>query len=213
MYRLLGEIVIALSIVSVLLATVSLAASRMSLNHNVLLAGFFAEILDFFYLPLNFFFFKLSDTRKLDKWMVSLKNIAHKSDFRKTKSRMIITPHCMRSLDCPASSTKKGIQCVSCGKCVFTKLKGDAEKYGYRLYIVTGSSFVKHIIKEGKYDGALLIACDYELNKVMMGLKGKDIVTYGIPMLNDGCFNTEVEYSKVIETLEMFDEKRMFYNR
>ncbi|MDI3486838.1 MAG: uncharacterized protein PWQ50_2058, partial [Methanolobus sp.] len=49
-------------------------------------------------------------------------------------------------------------------------------------------------------DAALLIACDYELNKVMMGLKGKRLITYGVPMLNDGCFNTEVEYEKVIET-------------
>jgi len=38
----------------------------------------------------------------------------------------------------------------------------------------------------------------------MMGLKGKNIVTYGIPMLNDGCFSTEVDYDKVLETLEMF---------
>ena len=78
-----------------------------------------------------------------------------------------------------------------------------APKYGYDLYIVTGSSFVKHVLKEKNYDAALLVACDYELNKVMMGLKGKNIVTYGIPMLNDGCFNTKVDYDKVIETLEM----------
>jgi len=213
MYSLLGEAILVLSVVSVLLASVSLAVSRMSLNHNVWLAGFFAEVLDFFYLPVKFFFFRLSDTRKLDKWMVSLKNIAHRNKFAKTRTRMIIAPHCMRFLDCPASSTKSGIQCVSCGKCVFTRLKEDAEKYGYKLYIVTGSSFVKHIIKDGKYEGALLIACDYELNKVMMGLKGKNIVTYGVPMLNDGCFNTEVEYSELLETLEMFDVNRKFYNR
>ncbi|WP_406657948.1 DUF116 domain-containing protein [Methanolobus sp. ZRKC2] len=213
MYSLLGEIILSLSVFSVLLASVSLAASRISLNRNVWLAGFFAEVLDFFYLPLRLFFFKLSDTKKLDKWMVSLKNTAHKKDFARTKRRMIITPHCMRSLDCPAASTKKGIECISCGKCVFTKLKDDAEKYGYKHYIVTGSSFVKHIMKEGKYDGALAIACDYELNKVMIGLKGKKIVTYGIPMLNDGCFNTEVEYSKVIETLDMFNVNRKFFNR
>ncbi|TGC11403.1 DUF116 domain-containing protein [Methanolobus halotolerans] len=204
MYRLLGEIILILSVVSVMLASVALAASRISLNRNVWLAGFFVEVLDFFYFPLKFFFFKLSDTRKLDKWMVSLKNIAHRNKFANTRARMIIAPHCMRFIECPASSTKAGIQCISCGKCVFTRLKEDAVRFGYKLYIVTGSSFVKHIIKEGKYDGALLIACDYELNKVMMGLKGKDIVTYGIPMLNDGCFNTKVEYSKVIETLEMF---------
>jgi hypothetical protein len=204
MYRLLGEIITILIVLSVLLAGIALAVSRISLNRHVWLAGFFAEVLDFFYLPLKFFFFKLSDTRILDKWMVSLKNIANQSAFEKTGKRMIIAPHCMRFLECPASSTRTGIECVSCGKCVFSRLKEDAARYGYRLYIVTGSSFVKHVIKEERYEGALLIACDYELNKVMMGLKGKNIVTYGIPMSNDGCFNTEVDYGTVIDTLNMF---------
>ena len=204
MYRVLGVIISIIVALSVLLATIALAVSKISMSRHVWLSGFFSGILDFFYMPLKFFFFKFSDTRILDKWMVSLKNIANKDDFSKTTKRMILTPHCMRSLDCPAVSTRSGIQCVSCGKCVFTRLKEDAARYGYRLYIVTGSSFVKHVIREEDYDGALLIACDYELNKVMMGLKGMKIVTYGIPMLNDGCFNTEVEYENVLETLEMF---------
>lgn len=207
MYKLLGEIISVLFILSVLLAGIALAVSRISLNRQVWLAGFFAGILDFFYLPLKFFFFRLSDTRILDKWMVSLKNIANKNKFAKTKNRMIIAPHCMRFLECPAPSTRTGIQCVSCGKCVFSKMKEDAARFGYKLYIVTGSSFVKHVLKEEKYDGALLIACDYELNKVMMGLKGRSIVTYGIPMSNDGCFNTVVEYWKVLQVLEMFSDK------
>jgi hypothetical protein len=208
MYKLLGEIITFLVILSVLLAGIALAVSRISLNRQVWLAGFFAGVLDFFYLPLKFFFFKLSDTRKLDKWMVSLKNIANRNAFERTKKRMIIAPHCMRFLECPAASTRTGIECVSCGKCVFSKLKEDAARYGYRLYIVTGSSFVKHVIKEEKYEGALLIACDYELNKVMMGLKGKNIVTYGIPMYNDGCFNTGVDYGKVLQVMEMFSVKQ-----
>ena len=207
MYRLLGEVITAIILLSVFLAAIALAVSRISLNRQVWLAGFFAEVLDFFYLPLKFFFFRLSDTRTLDKWMVSLKNIANENKFARTKNRMIIAPHCMRFLECPAPSTRTGIQCVSCGKCVFSKLKDDAARFGYRLYIVTGSSFVKHVIKEGNFDGALLIACDYELNKVMMGLKGKNIVTYGIPMSTDGCFNTGVEYWKVLQTLEMFSGK------
>lgn len=203
MYRELGIIITFIAIISIFLASLALAISRISLNRHVWLAGFFAGVLDFFYMPLKYFFYKFSDTRILDKWMVSLKNISNRNDFRKVRRRMIIAPHCMRAMDCPASSKKTGIQCISCGKCVFTRLKEDAPKYGYDLYIVTGSSFVKHIIKEKSYDAALLIACDYEINKVMMGLKGKKLVTYGIPMINDGCFNTKVEYGKVIETLEM----------
>lgn len=207
MFKLIGEIIAILAVLSVIVAALALLASKASLKGHVRAAGFFSGVLDFFYLPLKYFFFKFSDTRVLDKWMFSLKNIANKDEFAKTSKRMIIAPHCMRSLDCPAVSTRTGIQCTACGKCAFSRLKEDAVRYGYKLYIVTGSSFVKHIIKEEKYDGALLIACDYELNKVMMALKGKDIVTYGVPMLNDGCYNTEVDYDSVLAVLDMFTKR------
>jgi hypothetical protein len=68
----------------------------------------------------------------------------------------------------------------------------------------TGSSFVKHILRDETIDGALLIACDYELIKVMQALKGTKVVTYGISMLNDGCYNTEVDYNKVTRAFEEF---------
>jgi hypothetical protein len=41
----------------------------------------------------------------------------------------------MRALDCPATSTRDGIKCVGCGKCVFSKLKEDVEKYGYQAVL------------------------------------------------------------------------------
>jgi len=34
-------------------------------------------------------------------------------------------------------------------------------------------------------------------------------VTYGVPLLNDGCYNTKVDYEKVIEMLEYFDKKKI----
>ncbi|MDD3043134.1 MAG: DUF116 domain-containing protein [Methanosarcinaceae archaeon] len=211
MYDLIGKILFAGIIFSVLLASLALSVSRISLNRHVWLAGFFSNVLDFFYLPLRYFFVQFSDYRVLDKWMSSMKNIAHKSDFSKTKNRIILAPHCMRALDCPAYSTKEGIQCKACGKCVFTRMKKDAESYGYRLYIITGSSFVRHVLSADRsIDGVLLVACDYELNKVMRGLNGKNVVTYGIPMERDGCYGTEVDYNKVISTFEAFKFKDSF---
>lgn len=204
MYKIIGEIVFILILASVLLTALALFVSRMSVNRNVWLAGSFAEILDFFYLPIKYLFYKFSDPKILDKWMVSLKNTASKNDFKHTKKRIILAPHCMRSMDCPAHSTKEGIQCMSCGKCVYEQLGKDAQKYGYKLYIITGSSFVKHILRDETIDGALLIACDYELIKVMQALKGTKVVTYGISMLNDGCYNTEVDYEKVTRAFEEF---------
>lgn len=205
MYDLIGIALITVVVVSISLVTLALFVSRASLNRNVWLAGFFVNILDFFYLPIKAIFQKYSDTQKLERWMVSLKNMAHTSDFKKTKHRLLLAPHCMRSLDCPAASTRFGIECVSCGKCIFSKIKTDAERYNYTLFIVAGSSYVRHIIKKESADGALLLACNYELNKVMRSLKRKNITTYGIPLLNDGCYATEVDYNKMIEVMEYFN--------
>ncbi|KKH48128.1 DUF116 domain-containing protein [Methanosarcina sp. 1.H.A.2.2] len=204
MYNYIGKALFFVTILSLVLSAVALAVSRKSLTQNVLLAGFFANVLDFFYLPLRHIFLKFSDTRVLDKWMSSLKIRAHASAFAKTKKRIILAPHCMRALDCPAHSTQTGIQCKSCGKCVFTQLKKDAEKYGYKVFILTGSSYVKNILKMEAADGILLIACDYEINKVMRALKGKKVITYGVTMENDGCFGTEVNYQKVLKVFDDF---------
>lgn len=204
MYNIIGKALFFFIVASLILSSVALVVSKWSLTRSVYLASFFADVLDFFYLPLRQLFLKFSDTRILDKWMASLKNSANKSTFGKTKKRIILAPHCMRSLDCPAHSTQTGIQCKSCSKCVFTQLKKDAEKYGYKLFIVTGSSYVKNILKMEAADGVLLIACDYEINKVMRALKGKKIISYGIPMERDGCFGTEVNYQKVLNVFESF---------
>ncbi len=204
MYELIGIVLSVIIVVSAVLALLALIISRISLTRNVWLAGSFADILDFFYLPIKAIFQKFADTRTLDTWMVSLKNMAHKSAFAKTKHRLLLTPHCMRSLDCPAPSTRFGIQCQGCGKCIFSRMLKDADRFGYTLYIIAGSSYVRHVIKKESADGALLVACNYELNKVMRSLKRKNIVTYGVPLLTDGCYNTEVDYENLIAVLESF---------
>ncbi|MBW6470462.1 MAG: DUF116 domain-containing protein [Methanosarcinaceae archaeon] len=206
MYSIIGISLAIIAVVSIFLVILSLFMSRASLNMNIYIPGFFANILDFFYLPIKALFHKYSDTIKLDKWMVSLKNMAHKSDFKKTKHRLLLAPHCMRALDCPAASTKYGIECISCGKCIFTKIKEDAERFNYTLHIIAGSSYIRHIVKKESADGALLLACNYELNKVMRSLKSSDIDTYGVPLLNDGCYATEIDHDNLIKVLEEFSE-------
>ena len=206
MYSLIGIALVAIVVVSIFLVILALFMSRASLTRNVRLAGFFANILDFFYLPIKSIFYKYSETEKLERWMVSLKNMAHRSGFEKTKHRLLLAPHCMRALDCPAASTKFGIECISCGKCIFSKIKEDAERFNYTLYIVAGSSYIRHIVIKESADGALLLACNYELNKVMRSLKRKNIVTYGVPLLNDGCYATEIDYDNMIKVMEEFSE-------
>ncbi|MCK4458641.1 MAG: DUF116 domain-containing protein, partial [Methanosarcinales archaeon] len=101
MYDLIGVALFVIVVVSVVLTLLALLISRISLNRHVWLARFFADVLDFFYLPLKSIFLRYSDAKTLDTWMVSLKNMANQSTFAKTEHRLLLAPHCMRSLDCP----------------------------------------------------------------------------------------------------------------
>lgn len=202
LYNLIGIALFFFIIISIILIVTALLVGRINLNRNVRLAGFFVNILDFFYLPIKIIFQKFSETSKLDKLMVTLRNTANKSSFKKTRNRLILAPHCMRSLDCPASSTRFGIKCMSCDKCILSSIKNDAKNYNYNLYIVAGSSYIRHIVKKESVDGALLLACYYELNKVMRHLKRHNIVTYGVPLIKDGCYATEIDYNNLKNVMQ-----------
>jgi hypothetical protein len=197
MYGELGLFVVFLILISIifLLAAFYITHTRLQKNHYF--ANLAAHIIDFFYKPIlsiHMFIYKSPD--KLHKKMAELKNNAHRRKFKKTKNRIILAPHCMRHSDCKARTTRTGIQCTSCGKCDFAAIKVLAEKHGYRLYIITGSSFVKHILKhpESKdIDGVLAIGCFYEINKGMRELKNTNLSTVGIPLLTNGCYNTKID--------------------
>ena len=203
MYEIVGFAIVLITIVSVILVISALIIGYISLFKRVWLAGFFADVLDFFYIPLKRIFIQCADVEILDSWIVSLRNMANRKAFEQSTKRLILTPHCRRSLDCQAPSSKFGIECTQCGKCIFSTMKEDADRLGYIFYIVAGSSYLRHIIKKESANASLLVACNYELVKVMRSLEPLGIVTYGVPLIRDGCFNTAVDYERLLDAMEM----------
>ena len=203
MFQIIGIGILLIAFISVVLVAAALITGHISLFKRVHMAGFFANILNFFYMPLKRIFIMFTDVEILDKRMVSLRNMANCNKFEKSTKRLLLTPHCMRSIECKARSSKFGIECTKCGKCIFAKMKEDAEQLGYVLYIVAGSSYIRHIIKKESADAALLVACKYELVKVMRALEPLGIITYGVALEHDGCFNTGVDYDKLLDAMKM----------
>lgn len=203
MFQAIGFIIFIMIITSVVLVSAALITGHVSLFKHVRLSGFFANILNFFYMPLKRIFIMFTDVEILDKRLVSLRNMANYNAFGRSKKRLLLTPHCMRSLECQARSSRFGIECTKCGKCTFAKMKDDAERLGYVLYIVAGSSYIRHIVKKESADAALLVACNYELVKVMRALEPIGIITYGVALEKDGCFNTIVDYDTLLDAMKM----------
>src|SRR5665648_115614 len=141
MFQIIGIGIFLITIISVILVASALITGHVSLFKHVHMSGFFANILNFFYMPLKRIFIMFTDVEILDKRLVSLRNMANCNPFKKSTKRLLLTPHCMRSLECNARSSKFGVECTQCGKCIFAQMKEDAQRFGYIHYIVAGSSY------------------------------------------------------------------------
>jgi hypothetical protein len=189
----------ALLVLSVLVALA--VAGRVRRGRGAPLKRFSVFVLDFLYLPLKMLFGLFGRTSRLDERMVALRNRVNREPFIHSSRRLLLAPQCLRDLECPAPSTRRGILCKECGRCTVGDIAAEARRLGYQLYLLTGSAFIPTLVAEERPDAALLVACPYECNKVMMALGG--LTTYAVPLTRDGCVGTDVDISLVVEAMHL----------
>ena len=175
----------------------------MFLGQLVVFIAILLYIVDLLYSP----FKTISRILKLDEHLIDNIAIKVRDEINKEKFRhvpaektLIFLPHCLRHMDCPATLQKEGLNCTKCGLCSIGAIKKKADSLGYKLYIVPGSSFVKKIVKENKFQAVIGVACHEDLNQVMMLLS--DFCPQGVLLEKTGCFETKVNVKKVIEKLD-----------
>lgn len=115
------------------------------------------------------------------------------------KNKAIFLPQCLRNRDCPANVSKEGFECINCGKCNIGKFKKDAEQAGYRVFIVPGGSMVKNILDKNDFKAVFGVACNPELEQAFGMMKDGKIISLYVPLLRDGCVETDVDWRKVRE--------------
>lgn len=115
---------------------------------------------------------------------------------------MLLTPHCLQLDTCPIKVTRNAFLCKECGRCCVGGLVNLAKKYGTMLYIATGGTFARLLVKEHRPKVIIAIACERDL---VLGMKDVfPVLVFGI--LNKRpqgpCFNTQVDLKKVEETIQ-----------
>jgi hypothetical protein len=149
--------------------------------------------------------FGLSE-KLVDAIGIEVRNHLNREKFARTppSERILVVPQCIRHIRCPARlDAKTGISCKDCGMCIIKDLKAEAERLGYKFYIVPGGSFVKRIIKATKPKAALGVACHRDLNMGMHEISRKSCAVMGVPLLKDGCVETEVNLEEILRTMRL----------
>ena len=125
--------------------------------------------------------------------------------------RVLLLSHCLRpSQTCPGKFDKKGLNCpADCSEdCVIKRFKEAAMKLGYKgVCIAAGGAMALRFVKEHNPKAIVAVACDKELGEGVEGVKkmaegmAEMPAIVVVPLLSDGCVDTEVDEALVQEAI------------
>lgn len=204
-YEFLGKVFVLIFILVIIGIGLALLLGAYSFSrHKILFPGFVLFMLYLFYGPAKWICrrFSIRDTI-VDEILVELRNALMLEKFQKTKGRKVVfLPQCLRHPGCKARCDPiDGYLCKKCGKCDIGTICEAADKYGFKVFVIPGGSFVKKILKVHKPESCIGVACYPELSESMQGVAAY-MPVQGICLLKDGCFNTEANVEEIIRKME-----------
>jgi geranylgeranyl pyrophosphate synthase len=116
--------------------------------------------------------------------------------------RLLLLPQCLRDAGgCKADMDELGLKCRQCGECVIGQMKGRAEKLGYAVLVAEGAPVVMSLLAGGGIDAVIGVGCLDVLEKSFPYMHSGLIPGVAIPLLRDGCSNTDVDADWVWEAI------------
>jgi hypothetical protein len=123
--------------------------------------------------------------------------------------RILLLPHCLRkSNTCQAKYDKHGLQCVECNAdCSVNILRSKALKCGYKgVCVAPGGHLAIKFVEEYVPKAIVAVACNKELEEGIQEIKKMSEehvqpTMVIVPLLKDGCIDTEVDYKKALEII------------
>ncbi len=146
------------------------------------------------------------DESRIDELYIRVKNELNMPRMRDVpkNERALFLSHCLRNTKkCHAKMNGFGYECRHCGNCKISGIKHAAEKLGYSVYVVPGGSMVFKIVSEKKPKAVMGVACYVELEQAMENAGRLGMPNMGVPLLRDGCKDTDVDVKKVVSMLNV----------
>jgi len=133
--------------------------------------------------------------------MVALDNAFWQAQFAATRfdQRVLLLPHCLRRKPlCRGRYDADGLICGGCGACCLSGVAREAEALGYTVMIAEGTPAVVQTLLGGRWEAVLGVACLDSLEKAFRRVSDLGIPHAAVPLLRDGCSDTEVDVEEVM---------------
>jgi hypothetical protein len=150
--------------------------------------------------------FKIDDEDLLNYTFIEAGNVLNRESYMHipTQDRILLIPHCLRDHEnCIAPVDDEGYHCQKCGRCVINDITLKAEARGIKWYMVGGGSHAIRIVKIARPRAVLGIACFNDAKAATEKIGEYGIPTQAVLLSKDGCVNTEVDFERVSEGIDL----------
>ncbi|WP_129596346.1 DUF116 domain-containing protein [Anaerophilus nitritogenes] len=122
----------------------------------------------------------------------------------KPEDILILLPHCIQKSICPHKITTNIENCKRCGLCNIDDLLKLKEKYKVQIFVATGGTLARKIIKELKPKLIIAVACERDLSSGIKDVKRIPVIGILNERPEGPCVNTYVNVEKIEKTIKYF---------
>jgi len=121
--------------------------------------------------------------------------------------RLLLLPQCLKNnSSCQAEIDELGLICAGCQSCQIDSILQKAEGLGYATLVAEGTTVAIELVQEGSVDAVIGVSCMSVLQKSFEPVSRAAVPVIGIPLLFEGCAETDVDNRWLDDELTNFKE-------
>ncbi len=125
--------------------------------------------------------------------------------------RLLLIPQCLKNeTNCNAEIDQLGLICAGCQSCQIDPILQKAEELGYATLVAEGTTVAVSLVQEGSVDAVIGVSCMSVLQKSFEPVSRAAVPVIGIPLLFEGCAETDVDNRWLNDELSAFQENDKF---
>lgn len=125
--------------------------------------------------------------------------------------RLLLIPQCLKNeSNCKAEIDQLGLICAGCQSCQIDSILQKAESLGYATLVAEGTTVAVSLVQEGTIDAVIGVSCMSVLQKSFEPVSRAAVPVIGIPLLFEGCAETDVDSRWLNDELTVFLDNERF---